>query len=113
MLIGLVVQTHAYQPPGGVFFLVMLSFPGNAKNKIVSKSSTEEEYGSVLSLFGSCLAAPTTSHVDNTGSIHIEHTKHIKVDRHYICQAYDEKLITLPHDTLDLQTADILTKALP
>lgn len=40
-------------------------------------------------------------------------TKHIDVDCHYIHEAFEDKVVALPHVTADLQVADIFTKALP
>lgn len=42
-----------------------------------------------------------------------EKTKYIKVDCHYIQEGFDDKIITLPHNTTDLQVANIFTKAVP
>lgn len=62
----------------------------------------------------------TPLHADNTSVGQIaanpvfhKITKDIEVDCHYIHEAYDDKLITPPHVTTDLQVDDIFTKALP
>nr|XP_027080359.1 uncharacterized protein LOC113703255 [Coffea arabica]XP_027080361.1 uncharacterized protein LOC113703256 [Coffea arabica] len=102
------------------------------KQDRVSKSSTESEYRAMssgcseiiwlrglLGELGFPQLAPTPLHADNTSAIHIaanpvfhERTKHIEVDCHSIREAYDDHVISLPHITTDLQTADIFTKAL-
>ena len=103
------------------------------KQDRVSMSCTEVEYRSMpstcseivwpqwlLSELGFSQPTTTPLHADNTSAIHIatnpvfhERTKHIEVDGHYIHEAYEDKLITLPHVTTDLQFTDIFTKALP
>ncbi|KAL5745562.1 hypothetical protein ACOSP7_026708 [Xanthoceras sorbifolium] len=102
------------------------------KQERVSKSSTESEYRAMSSacseivwlrgLFaelGFPQIAPTPLHADNTSAIQIaanpvfhERTKHIEVDCHSIREAYDAHIISLPHITTKLQTADVFTKAL-
>lgn len=51
-------------------------------------------------------------HLQYVDFVYHEHIKYIEVDYHYIRKVFGEKLITLPHVTSDLQTADSLTKAL-
>ena len=41
-----------------------------------------------------------------------ERMKHIEVDCHSIREAYDARVITLPHISTDLQITDIFTKVL-
>jgi len=103
------------------------------KQDSVSKSSTEAEYRSMsaacseviwlrglLSELGFSQAQPTPLHADNTSAIQIaanpiyhERTKHIEVDCHSIREAYDRRVITLPHVSTSVQIADIFTKSLP
>jgi len=41
-----------------------------------------------------------------------ERTKHIEVDCHYIREALDHNILTLPYISIEHQTADVFTKAL-
>ncbi|RVW90513.1 Retrovirus-related Pol polyprotein from transposon TNT 1-94 [Vitis vinifera] len=103
------------------------------KQDRVSKSSTESEYramslacSEIIWLRGMLAELdfsetdPTPLHADNTSAIQItanpvyhERTKHIEVDCHSIREAFEARVITLPHISTDLQIADIFTKALP
>ncbi|KAK2415811.1 putative mitochondrial protein [Trifolium repens] len=103
------------------------------KQARVSKSSTESEYRAMsaacseiiwlrglLAEVGFPQTEPTSLYADNTSAIQIvanpvfhERTKHIEVDCHSIRDAYDDKLISLPHVSTQFQVADILTKAVP
>jgi len=87
------------------------------KQARVSKSSTESEYHAMyaacseifwlhglLAELGFPQTEPTSLYADNTSAIQIvanpffhERTKHIEVDCHSIRDAYDERLISLPH----------------
>src|SRR3954468_23853631 len=102
------------------------------KQARVSKSSTESEYRAMsaacseiiwlrglLIELGFSQAQPTSLYADNTSAIQIaanpvyhERTKHIEVDCHSIREAYDRRVITLPHVSTAVQTADIFTKPL-
>lgn len=42
----------------------------------------------------------------------MKRTKHIEVDCHSIREAYDRRIITLPHVSTSVQLADVLTKSL-
>lgn len=62
---------------------------------------------------------PTPLYADNTSAIQIatnlvyhERTKHVEVDCHYIREALDKGVITLPHLSSDLQIADAFTKSM-
>ena len=64
-------------------------------------------------------AKRTPLHANNTSAIQIatnlvyhERTKHIEVDCHSIRDAYDHRVITLPHVSTSVQLAEILTKSL-
>jgi hypothetical protein len=103
------------------------------KQARVSKSSTESEYRAMsaacseiiwlrglLAELGFPQTEPTSLYADNTSAIQIvanpvfhERTKHIEVDCHSIRDAYDDRLIALPHVSTQFQVADILTKAVP
>lgn len=59
----------------------------------------------------------TPLHADNTSVIQIatnpafhERTKYIEVDCHFIREALDHDVITLPHISIEHHTADILPK---
>jgi hypothetical protein len=102
------------------------------KQDRVSKSSTESEYRAMslacseiiwlrglLAELDFSETNPTPLHADNTSAIQItanpvyhERTKHIEVDCHSIREAFEARVITLPHISTDLQIADIFTKAL-
>ncbi|XP_068639305.1 uncharacterized mitochondrial protein AtMg00810-like [Aristolochia californica] len=65
------------------------------------------------------LTSATQLHADNMSVIQIvanpvfhERTKHIEVDCHSICDTLERRVISLPCISLDLQVADIFTKAL-
>jgi hypothetical protein len=93
------------------------------KQARVSKSSTESEYRAMsaacseiiwlrglLAELGFPQTEPTSLYADNTSAIQIvanpvfhERTKHIEVDCHSIRDAYDDRLISLPHVSCKLQ----------
>jgi len=103
------------------------------KQDRVSRSSTEAEYRAMSAACAEIIwlrglltdleitqFTSTPLHADNLSAIQIsvdpvfhERTKHIEVDCHFIRNAVDRELITLPHVPSNLQTADIFTKALP
>lgn len=41
-----------------------------------------------------------------------ERTKHIEVDCHSMRETNDDRTITLPHVTMDVQIADVFTKVM-
>jgi len=102
------------------------------KQDRVSNSSTESEYCAMsfacseiiwlrglLGELGFPQVEPTPLHADNTSAIQIaantvfhERAKHIEVDCHSICEAYDARAISLPHIFTTFQTTDVFTKAL-
>lgn len=105
-------------------------FFGNARNMIVSKSSTEIQYRAMsatyfkiiqlyglLTELGFFFVQPTHQHINNTSSIRTiinhayhERMKHIKVDCHSIQKTFAHQVITLPHITTTLQISDIFTR---
>ena len=73
----------------------------------------------LLAEIGFPLSSPTPLHADNTSAMHItanpifhESTKHIEVDSHFIREAFEGRIISLPHVSTNLQVADFFTKAL-
>ena len=108
-------------------------FVKSKKQDRVSKSSTESEYQAMslacfkiiwlqglLAELDFSETDPTPLHADNTSAIQItanpvyhERTKHIEVDCHSIREAFEARVITLPHISTNLQVVDIFTKALP
>ena len=105
----------------------------NKKQARVSKSSTESEYRvmslvyseiiwlhGLLAELGFPQTEATPLFADNTSAIQIvansvfhERTKHIEVDCHSIREALDNRIVSLPHITLQLQLAHIFTKVVP
>ena len=102
------------------------------KQSRISKSSTESEYRAMsadcseiiwlrglLAELGFPQSTPTPLHADNTSVIQIatnpvfhERTKHIEVDCHYIREALNNHIISLPHISTAFQTANVFTKAM-
>ena len=73
----------------------------------------------LLAELGFPLSSPTPLHADNTSAMHNtanpifhENTKHIEVDCHFIREAVESRIISLPHVSTNLQVANIFTKAL-
>ncbi|KAL6179615.1 hypothetical protein ACLB2K_051128 [Fragaria x ananassa] len=57
-------------------------------------------------------------HCDNTAAVEIAHnhvqhdrTKHVEIDKHFIKEKLDARIISFPFVPLEEQLADILTKA--
>ena len=102
------------------------------KQARVSISSTESKYRAMstacfeivwlrelLAKLGFSQFDSTPLHADNTSAIQIatnsvyhERTKYIEVDCHFIREALDTRVISLPHVSTDLQIADVFTKAM-
>ena len=98
---------------------------------MVSRSSAEAEYRGMahgvcellwirrlLTELGFKPEKPMESHYDNKSAIDIAHnpvqhdrTKHVEVDRHFIKEKLEKKIIRLPFVKSEDQLADILTKA--
>ena len=101
------------------------------KQKVVARSSAEAEYRGMA--HGVCellwirnvlkdlrikYREPMDLHCDNKAAIEIAHnpvqhdrTKHVEVDRHFIKENLDRKIIKFPFVQSEDQLADILTKA--
>ena len=103
------------------------------KQTVVSRSSAEAELramahgvceGVWLKLLLKEMGLPLESSVkflcDNQATISIaknpvyhDRIKHLEIDRHFIREKIEDKSITVEYTPTSLQTADILTKALP
>jgi hypothetical protein len=101
------------------------------KQKVVARSSAEAEYRGMA--HGVCellwirnilkdlrikYREPMDLHCDNKAAIEIAHnpvqhdrTKHVEVDRHFIKENLDRKIIKFPFVQSENQLADVLTKA--
>jgi hypothetical protein len=102
------------------------------KQARISKSSTESKYQAMstacseivwllglLAELGFSQSDSTPLHVDNASAIQIatnpvyhERTKRIEVDCHSIREALDNRVISLPHVSTNLQIGDVFTKAM-
>jgi hypothetical protein len=100
------------------------------KQKVVARSIAEAEFRGmahgvcellwiqrVLTELGIHYMDPMTLHCDNKAAISIAHnpvqhdrTKHVEIDRHFIKEKLDQKLIQFPFVQSAYQLADILTK---
>ena len=72
----------------------------------------------ILSELGFSQPNPTPLYADNTSAIQIaanpvyhEHTKHIEVDCHFIREALESHIISLPYISTTLQIANVFTKS--
>ena len=103
----------------------------NKKQKVVALSSAEAEFRGMaksvceplwlrrlLTEIGFAPRSKMNLFYDNKASIDISHnpiqhdrTKHVKVDRHFIKQNLEEKVIWFPFVKSEDQLADVLTKA--
>ncbi|XP_020523175.1 uncharacterized protein LOC110007311 [Amborella trichopoda] len=102
------------------------------KQQTAFKSSTETKYRGISSACSEITwlrgflqdlnilhRTPTPLYVDNMSVIRIasnpvfhDHTKHIEVDCHFICDKFLAGEVTLPYVTSQQQLADIFTKAM-
>ena len=101
------------------------------KQEVVARSSAEAEYRGMTKAICELLwirnlmqdlhikqVSPMKLYCDNKASCDIAHnpvqhdrTKHVEVDRHFIKEKLEEKLIEVPHVRSQDQLADVLTKA--
>jgi hypothetical protein len=101
------------------------------KQKVVARSSAEAEYRgmahgvcellwikNVMKDLGFKFEKPMDLYCDNTAAVEIAHnpvqhdrTKHVEVDRHFIKENLDRKVIRFPFIPSEEQLADVLTKA--
>lgn len=101
------------------------------KQKVVALSSAEAEFRGIakgvmeilwlkklMKDIGFPVSSTSKLWCDNRASIHIsenpvqhDRTKHIEIDRHFIREKLDAKIIELPFVRSEDQLADILTKA--
>ncbi|KAL4562996.1 hypothetical protein LXL04_027027 [Taraxacum kok-saghyz] len=89
------------------------------KQKVVSLSSAEAEFrGILMDEIGFPLKTPTKLFCDNEAAISIsenpiqhDRTKHVEVDRHFIKETIENRIVELPCIRSEDQLADILTKA--
>ena len=101
------------------------------KQKVVARSSAEDEFQgmahgvcellwirNILRDLGIEYATPMNLYCDDKAAIQIaqnpvqhDRTKHVEVDRHFIKENLDEKIIQFPFIQSESQLADILTKA--
>uniref|UniRef100_A0A803PCL0 Uncharacterized protein n=1 Tax=Cannabis sativa TaxID=3483 RepID=A0A803PCL0_CANSA len=104
----------------------------SAKQKVVSRSSTESEYQalangasdvswihSLLGELGFPLLVPPTLHCDNISTLHLAsnpalhaRTKHVKIDNHFVRERVKQGLLRLCFTSSEDQVADCLTKPL-
>ncbi|XP_068656989.1 uncharacterized protein [Aristolochia californica] len=102
------------------------------KQDRVSKSSTEADYRAMSTTSSEIIwlrglleelefpqTTSTPLHADNTSAIQTatnlvfhERTKHIEVDCHSIRDTLEHRVISLPYISLDLQVANVFTKAM-
>ena len=101
------------------------------KQNVVARSSAEAEYRgmaqgvcellwlrNLLRSLGFKQEQPMPLHCDNTAAVEIAHnpvqhdrTKHVEIDRHFIKEKLDARIISFPFVPSEEQLADILTKA--
>ena len=103
------------------------------KQSVVARSSAEAEFRAMahgicegmwlrrlLNELGITTTEPVNMYCDNQAAIriarnpvHHDRTKHVEIDRHFIKEKLDEKIVDLLYTPTRHQIADVLTKALP
>ncbi|WMV42737.1 hypothetical protein MTR67_036122 [Solanum verrucosum] len=107
-----------------------ITYVRSKKQKVVARSSAEEEFRgmanglcellwikNVLKDLGIECTGPMNLFCDNKAAIQIaqnpvQQTKHVEIDRHFIKDKLDQKIIHFPFVKSENQLADVLTKVI-